>query len=70
MGRVGRERVEADEALRCRSSRASRLPSKLEGWEACVGKAGTMSFLVGGCCEALCCELDVRGLAKSTVRAR
>jgi hypothetical protein len=47
-GRVGRERVDALDADRLRSFSASRLPSKPGGCVACVGKAGTMSFLAGG----------------------
>jgi hypothetical protein len=58
LGRVGRERVEAVEALRRRSSSASRLPSKFAVWAAWVGKAGTMSFLADGFCGPLWCVPD------------
>jgi hypothetical protein len=74
LDRMGRERVEAVEPLRRRSSSASRLPSKFAVWAAWVGKAGTMSFLADGFCELLWCALDAEidelGWLKSTVRAR
>jgi hypothetical protein len=65
--------VDALEAERLRSFRASRLPSKPGAWVAWVGKAGTMSFRAGrlGVWWRLVVELfDVLGLAKSTVLAR
>jgi hypothetical protein len=72
-GRVGRERVDALDADRLRSFSASRLPSKPGGCVACVGKAGTMSFLAGAFglwCKFAAELFDVLGLAKSTVLAR
>jgi hypothetical protein len=67
---MGRERVDALEALRLRSSSASRLPSKFAVWVACVGNAGTMSFLAMVFCEPPGCEFVAElGLLKSTVRA-
>jgi len=71
---VGSERVDALDALRLRSSRASRLPSKFGVCVACVGKAGTMSFLAGPPCCRFVVELFVELgmsllLLKSMVRA-
>jgi hypothetical protein len=75
-GRLGRERVDALDAVRLRSSSASRPPSKFELWVACVGNAGTMSFRAGGSCDDTgpsSRERDVEGVMlvslKSTVRA-
>lgn len=69
-GRVGRERVDAAEGVRRRSLSASRLPSNWAVCVACVGNAGTMSFLALGFGGVFCCRLvGVEVPLKSTVRA-
>lgn len=75
-GLLGRERVDALDAVRLRSSSASRPPSKFDLWVACVGNAGTMSFRAGGSCDDAGpsnrerdAEAEMFASLKSTVRA-